>query len=401
MSTTSTLAQLEALLNGPAGTPPPGVLPILEDTPNLHVAATIAYTICLVFASLAVFIRIYTRQFLLHSMGYDDYFSLISWLFLIGFFVNSTFVSKAGAGSHMWNLQLKTFFELLHLANIGEIVYAPAAFFAKLSILLQYSRIFAPTTVANLPLVIAIRSCICINLIFYAFGFFFAIFECSPREKIWNRLETTGSCRNVNVALQASGLFNVLSDFMILVIPLPLLWKLQMSLKKKSLTTAVFAIGLLACLTSIIRTYYTYKITTSSDESFLFNPLGEWSMAELSAGIVVGCFPVMPKFFQHVGPKAYEILSLGSRSAHSRNSKHRARVATPRADAFIKIKNPFGKYNAGPLSEFDRSSDAQLHGEHYILEELHEPQTQTQTTQAAGTNVATRRDDLEHGLPQA
>ena len=72
MSTTSTPAQLEALLNGPAATPPPGVLPILEDAPNLDVAAIIASTICLVFASLAVFIRVYTRQFLLHSMGYDD-----------------------------------------------------------------------------------------------------------------------------------------------------------------------------------------------------------------------------------------------------------------------------------------------------------------------------------------
>ena len=124
-------------------------------------------------------------------------------------------------------------------------------------------------------------------------------------------------------------------------------------------------------------------------------------MAELSAGIVVGCFPVMPKFFQHVGPKAYEILSLRFSATHSRNSEHEARVATTRADAFIKIKDPFRKYNAGPLSDLDRSSDAQLHGEHYILGKLHEPQTQTQTTQAAGINVATRRGDLEYGLPQA
>ena len=63
---------LEALLNGPAGTPPAGIQPNFDQPANLNTVIYITNTITLILATLAVFIRIYTRHFLLRSMGYDD-----------------------------------------------------------------------------------------------------------------------------------------------------------------------------------------------------------------------------------------------------------------------------------------------------------------------------------------
>ena len=64
--------RVDALLNGPAGIPPPGVLSDFVNPPNLDTRVYIAITVGITFASLAVLIRIYTRIFLLRSVGYDD-----------------------------------------------------------------------------------------------------------------------------------------------------------------------------------------------------------------------------------------------------------------------------------------------------------------------------------------
>ena len=64
--------EMEALLNGPAGTPPAGIQPNFDHPANLNTVIYVTKTIALILATLAVFIRIYTRHFLLRSMGYDD-----------------------------------------------------------------------------------------------------------------------------------------------------------------------------------------------------------------------------------------------------------------------------------------------------------------------------------------
>ena len=63
---------LEALLDGPAGTPPAGVQSNFDNPPNLNTIIIIIKTLGLTLATLALLIRIYTRHHLSHSMGYDD-----------------------------------------------------------------------------------------------------------------------------------------------------------------------------------------------------------------------------------------------------------------------------------------------------------------------------------------
>lgn len=82
-------------------------------------------------------------------------------------------------------------------------------------------------------------------VLFYFIDTIFEIVICNPREKIWNPLMTTGYCFNTNAAFQATGIFNVLSDFAILILPISSVWHLKISLKKKIGIAAVFSAGLL------------------------------------------------------------------------------------------------------------------------------------------------------------
>lgn len=74
-STTSTLerqAKMEAILNGPAGTPPPGILPNFDDPSNQDIWVILTLTLAVTFATLAVWIRMYTKKFIIRSLTYED-----------------------------------------------------------------------------------------------------------------------------------------------------------------------------------------------------------------------------------------------------------------------------------------------------------------------------------------
>ena len=75
MSTNSSTAeqlQIEALLNGPASPPPAGTLPDFQKPAGLETVFWINLALSFALPSLALFLRIYTRHFVLRSMGYDD-----------------------------------------------------------------------------------------------------------------------------------------------------------------------------------------------------------------------------------------------------------------------------------------------------------------------------------------
>ena len=83
------------------------------------------------------------------------------------------------------------------------------------------------------------------NLIFYVVVTFIEIFQCTPRELIWNPL-IAGSCFvNTNSVLIATAVVNAVSDLIILALPFRSIWRLQMSGQEKVKISTVFAIGLL------------------------------------------------------------------------------------------------------------------------------------------------------------
>lgn len=78
----------------------------------------------------------------------------------------------------------------------------------------------------------------------YTAFMFWTLFYCSPRTKIWNKLEN-GTCMDVNIILFSQGGFNILSDVVVLLLPISSLWQLHVPLAKKIFITLMFGTGLL------------------------------------------------------------------------------------------------------------------------------------------------------------
>lgn len=75
----------------------------------------------------------------------------------------------------------------------------------------------------------------------------FTMFYCTPVSytwKGWTGLEE-GHCLSFNTFAWVQTSFNIVLDTFILVIPLPLLWRLNMGKRKKVLLMLMFSVGIL------------------------------------------------------------------------------------------------------------------------------------------------------------
>ena len=83
------------------------------------------------------------------------------------------------------------------------------------------------------------------NLIVYIVAVVLEIDLCTPSEKTSHLLMMKGHCLNLGNIFQATGVFNVVSDFAILILPMPCIWRLHLPQKKRILMMAIFATGFL------------------------------------------------------------------------------------------------------------------------------------------------------------
>jgi hypothetical protein len=192
----------------------------------------------------------------------------------------------------------------------------------NVSILLDWIRIFAPP--GNRGFVYwASHVVIWADVIFYVSIFIAFNVACTPYELNWNVL-LKGSCDRVNTHYTnlATSIFNFISDFMILLIPQRAIWKLHMSTKKKVGVSVVFAIGILACISALIRLVESVRHALSDDFVYTFAGIKCCCAAELTCRFLVVSVPSFPKAFSAINfSKLFSKLSFRSSSGKTQLPK--------------------------------------------------------------------------------
>lgn len=72
--------------------------------------------------------------------------------------------------------------------------------------------------------------------------FMCVLLQCVPVEAIWNP-KVTGHCIPLDNVFIVCSSFNIATDFTILVLPMPQLWKLKITAKQKVQLTLLFLLG--------------------------------------------------------------------------------------------------------------------------------------------------------------
>ena len=123
---------------------------------------------------------------------------------------------------------------------MSSILYSIVICIAKVAVLFLYRRVFSPRKWSLFDLSIVVL--IVIMVIFYTITCFVKIFECTPRAKIYNP-SIQGACLSSNAIIGASGIFNTITDVLILLLPIRAVWNLKTTLGKKIVVVLAFTFG--------------------------------------------------------------------------------------------------------------------------------------------------------------
>ncbi|KAH8432810.1 uncharacterized protein LDX57_010439 [Aspergillus melleus] len=339
----------EELLEMPAGSPPPGQQSNLKDPPNLETAGRAVLLFFWISASTLFLLRMYTKLFVIRKVKLSDYSIILAWGIFMGYFAPAWLLSKVGPGVDQWNISLKNFISLLFYFHVASIMYGCCIFFIKLAILLQILEVFVPLK-SNNYFFWSCHALIWINFVFYTISFFLEIFSCRPMDKVWNILITEGTCLDTTKLNIAASSINAASDVVILVLPQLRIWGLHMPLHKKIAVSAVFFVGIFACVSSVVRLAYTVHLYQTDNKSYYSYLAGVWTLPELASGIIVACLPVIPRFVRSVDPNnrlsrlgasVQELLSTVTGGSRQRSRESSRNTAKGQGDGTVVM--PTGK----------------------------------------------------------
>ncbi|KAI0122359.1 hypothetical protein F4814DRAFT_408458 [Daldinia grandis] len=198
-----------------------------------------------------------------------------------------------GGGRHVI---LVTDLRMLNILKIcDEVLYSVSLCFIKLSILRLYGSIFRSQRFHRCLWTLAV-----LIFLFQSTASALGIFECSPVAFAWDTTIPDGSCINYGLFVLLAGVFNVITDFIILFAPIPLVLKLQTSKQKKRLLIFTFAMGGSACIVSIIRLGFTLAFDSTVDPSYDSILISLLSLVELMTGILATSIPTYRPLFRRI-----------------------------------------------------------------------------------------------------
>ncbi|KAH9884555.1 hypothetical protein F4778DRAFT_787663 [Xylariomycetidae sp. FL2044] len=263
-----------------------------DDNQRLTIGVVVT---CLVLSALSFGLRIYARVATSAKLWWDDYWMI--WVMLICIAAStSDFVGLAkGSGIHQEVLPVDEVISFMKNLYVYMLIWAVGVFSVKVGILLFYWRVFHTRAFRIGALTVGGFSV----GIFLSNFFSFAL-QCSPVAKFFDHT-VAGQCIDQHTFYLASAIINVLGDVAVLLLPLPVVWRLHTSRSKKWSLSFLFLLGAFVCVASIFRIIAVEQI---DPEDFTFTNVGGglWSTVEIEVGFICANLPaVRPLIFKWFG----------------------------------------------------------------------------------------------------
>lgn len=170
------------------------------------------------------------------------------------------------------------------------VLYNPALVCTKVSILLLYHRLFPGKRLQ--------WACVVVGAFTVAYSVTAVmtnIFQCVPVESNWDTT-VPRHCVSLGSELVAVSSLNVVTDAAILCLPMPIIWRLKTSFRRKLQLSSMFLLGIFVVVVSIIRV--TYVSGVSFSDGFWVNTFPSmWSVVESCVAIVAACLPCLRPVF--------------------------------------------------------------------------------------------------------
>lgn len=156
---------------------------------------------------------------------------------------------------------------------LNPIIYAPPTALSKLVLLMFYLKLGSQSK----WFLWSVYAVIFINVGSNVGIFFSAIFSCSPIRMGWDITVTDGTCIDRPALFKATAALGVITDVLIISLPIPTILGLQMSRSKKIGVLLMFTLGGATVITSIVRLALLIKsLNLSADPTWGAGPVSLW-----------------------------------------------------------------------------------------------------------------------------
>ncbi|KAG9675161.1 hypothetical protein KCU99_g3191, partial [Aureobasidium melanogenum] len=266
--------------------------------PNLRWDALTPTIITTTLATAVVVLRLVVRCKFVKAVGFDDFVITMS-LFLSWVVLGLTVAMVVtGFGSYVWSNPLDLHSATAKLYLSWNVLYVVLIHVTKASILTQYLRIFPTRTMRRLTW-----------LLFAAlvpsvlWGVFASIFICNPVRKVWRPM-TPGKCLSTRTYWVSVTAVNIVLDFAVLALPMPVISRLKLPKRQKIALVGVFLLGFFTCAVSVVRlvlvhnAYVRHDFTASSAEAVT------WSMVEANVGIICASLLALKPLMAYLFPQS-------------------------------------------------------------------------------------------------
>ncbi|KKA27646.1 hypothetical protein TD95_001232 [Thielaviopsis punctulata] len=134
---------------------------------------------------------------------------------------------------------------------------------------------------------------------------------CRPFNQYWAVPPQNAQCSTAMHHLITNAVFNISSDIIMIMIPMPIFIQSQIPLKQKAVLCSVFALGIFTILSAILNKYYSFTDPYGASWTF-------WYIRESSTALIVSNLPLTWSLFRRV----LNLTSLHGRSSHQTGSHH-------------------------------------------------------------------------------
>ncbi|KAL1967283.1 hypothetical protein VTN77DRAFT_3329 [Rasamsonia byssochlamydoides] len=268
-------------------------------------------------STLFVAARLYTRFRILSTIGVDDY--LIALSLVLGYVFASLISASvaAGTGRHSYDLTTDQLERALLLSTAS---FAPGILsftVPKLGVVALLTRVMNPTPRFKVFLWVLVGGS---GLII--FGCVIILYaQCRPTRALWTPTITGSRCWDASVLENyslASGALSAFVDLFLAVYPATVLWRLQMSRRKKIGLTITLGLGVFACAVSIYKSTRLTELADKTDFTYDTVDVFLWTNIEANTIIIAACVPTITPLIESIFGKRI----LSSRSGHQSGYMH-------------------------------------------------------------------------------
>ncbi|KAL8944868.1 MAG: hypothetical protein Q9216_000158 [Gyalolechia sp. 2 TL-2023] len=286
-----------------------------------------------ILATVAVILRIASRIVSKANLSICDYTMVFALVRIAVYDALIEGVVAGGAGQHKHRLteaEVSIYWKAIYAINL---TWPIAQSTTKISILLFYTRLF-PSKVFR----IAARTLVAIVSIWGIEQILATLLMCRPISRNW-RIVVDGHCGNVTANLVAGAGISTLTDFIILLLPMRTIWRLQVPFRNKISLSLIFGLGSLICIISVIRLralslYVSGPTTVFRDATYNNNRPILYTVLESSLGVICACVIIMKPLFSRS-----RLLGMMDRKSNATNNPKTSTGNGRRASAAVNGAN--------------------------------------------------------------